>query len=133
SLSDRSKTTTAVSVGYPVVQSISESTGGAGDQVLAKHTVSATTVRTWLRAAGLGPSGTRGGMTTREFVRAQRRSILAVTDRKPRPQTTDPTPGQDGVFASIEFLNNTPAHTLAVSGSVVGLPASSAVRILSRF
>jgi putative transposase len=40
--------------------------------------VSATTVRTWLRAAGLGPAGTRGGMTWREFVRAHRRSVLAV-------------------------------------------------------
>ena len=40
--------------------------------------VSATTVRTWLRAAGLGPAGTRGGMTWREFLRAHRRSILAI-------------------------------------------------------
>jgi putative transposase len=40
--------------------------------------VSATTVRTWLRAAGLGPAGRRGGMTWREFVRAHRRSMLAV-------------------------------------------------------
>ena len=40
--------------------------------------VSATTVRTWLRGAGLGPAGTRGGMTWREFVRAHRRSILAI-------------------------------------------------------
>jgi transposase InsO family protein len=40
--------------------------------------VSATTVRTWLRAAGLGPAGTRGGMTWREFVRMHRRSMLAV-------------------------------------------------------
>ncbi len=40
--------------------------------------VSATTVRTWLRAAGLGPAGTRGGMTWREFVRAHQRSMLAV-------------------------------------------------------
>jgi hypothetical protein len=40
--------------------------------------VSSTTVRTWLRAAGLGPVGTRGGMTWREFVRAHRRSMLAV-------------------------------------------------------
>jgi putative transposase len=40
--------------------------------------VSATTVRSWLRAAGLGPVGTRGGMTWREFVRAHRRSMLAV-------------------------------------------------------
>jgi putative transposase len=41
-------------------------------------TVSATTVRTWLRGAGLGPGGTRGEMTWREFLRAHRRSMLAV-------------------------------------------------------
>jgi putative transposase len=41
-------------------------------------TVSATTVRTWLRSEGLGPAGTRGGMTWREFLRAHRRSVLAV-------------------------------------------------------
>jgi putative transposase len=40
--------------------------------------VSATTVRTWLRGAGLGPVGTRRGMTWREFVRVHRRSLLAV-------------------------------------------------------
>jgi putative transposase len=40
--------------------------------------VSATTVRTWLRAEGLGPAGTRGGTTWREFLRAHRRSMLAV-------------------------------------------------------
>jgi putative transposase len=40
--------------------------------------VSATTVRTWLREAGLGPVGTRRGMTWREFLRAHRRSMLAV-------------------------------------------------------
>jgi putative transposase len=40
--------------------------------------VSSTTVRTWLRAAGLGPVGTRGGMTWREFLRAHRQSVLAV-------------------------------------------------------
>ena len=40
--------------------------------------VSATTVRTWLRQAGLGPAGTRGGMTWREFLRTHRRSVLAV-------------------------------------------------------
>jgi len=40
--------------------------------------VSATTVRTWLRAASLGPAGTRGGMKWGEFVRAHRRSMLAV-------------------------------------------------------
>jgi putative transposase len=40
--------------------------------------VAATTVRTWLRDAGLGPVGTRGGMTWREFLRTHRRSMLAV-------------------------------------------------------
>jgi putative transposase len=40
--------------------------------------VSATTVRAWLRKAGLGPVGRRGGMTWREFVRTHRRSLLAV-------------------------------------------------------
>jgi putative transposase len=40
--------------------------------------VSATTVRTWLREEGLGPAGTRGRMTWRAFVRAHRRSMLAV-------------------------------------------------------
>ena len=40
--------------------------------------VSATTVRTWLREVRLGPAGSRGGMTWREFLRAQRRSLLAV-------------------------------------------------------
>jgi putative transposase len=41
-------------------------------------TVSATTVRGWLRAAGLGPAGKRGKMTWREFVRVHRQSLLAV-------------------------------------------------------
>jgi transposase InsO family protein len=41
-------------------------------------TVSATTVRNWLRTAGLGPAGTRGEMTWREFVRMHRHSVLAV-------------------------------------------------------
>jgi putative transposase len=41
-------------------------------------TVSATTVRTWLWPAGLGPVGTRGATTWREFIRTHRRSILAV-------------------------------------------------------
>ena len=40
--------------------------------------VSPTTVRTWLRAAGLGPAGRRGGMSWREFLRAHRRAMLAV-------------------------------------------------------
>lgn len=42
------------------------------------HGVSATTVRRWLRTQGLGPAGTRGGMTWREFLRVHRRSVLAV-------------------------------------------------------
>jgi putative transposase len=41
-------------------------------------TISATTVRTWLRAAGFGPAGRRGGLTWREFVRIHRRGLLAV-------------------------------------------------------
>jgi len=40
--------------------------------------VSATTVRTWLRAGGLAPAGTRQGITWREFVWAHRHSMLAV-------------------------------------------------------
>jgi hypothetical protein len=41
-------------------------------------TVSATTVRAWLRAAGFGPAGKRGEMTWREFIQAHRQSLLAV-------------------------------------------------------
>lgn len=41
-------------------------------------TVSATTVRAWLRAADLGPAGKRGEMTWREFIRTHRESLLAV-------------------------------------------------------
>jgi putative transposase len=41
-------------------------------------TVSATTVRTWLRQSGVGPVGTRRGMTWRDFIRTHRRSLLAV-------------------------------------------------------
>lgn len=40
--------------------------------------VSATTVRAWPRAAGLGPASHRRDMTWREFVRAHRQSLLAV-------------------------------------------------------
>jgi transposase InsO family protein len=40
--------------------------------------VSPTTVRNWLRDAGLGPVGTRRGTTWREFVRLHRHSMLAV-------------------------------------------------------
>jgi transposase InsO family protein len=40
--------------------------------------VSATTVRTWLLKAGLGPAGKRGGMRWRDFLRTHRRSVLAV-------------------------------------------------------
>ena len=42
-------------------------------------TISATTVRSWLRAAGLGPAGRRGqAQTWREFIRMHRGSLLAV-------------------------------------------------------
>jgi transposase InsO family protein len=41
-------------------------------------TISATTVRAWLRTAGLGPAGKRGEGTWREFVRAHRQSLLAT-------------------------------------------------------
>jgi transposase InsO family protein len=40
--------------------------------------VSATTVRAWLRAAGLGPAGKRRETTWREFVQAHWQSLLAV-------------------------------------------------------
>jgi putative transposase len=40
--------------------------------------VSATTVRTVLRAAHLGPAGTRSGPSWREFLHAHARSIVAV-------------------------------------------------------
>ncbi len=41
-------------------------------------TVSASTVRAWLRKRGLGPVGSRGGTSWREFVRAHRHTMLAV-------------------------------------------------------
>jgi putative transposase len=40
--------------------------------------VSATTVKKILREAGLGPSGSRGGLSWRTFLRAQAQSMLAV-------------------------------------------------------
>jgi putative transposase len=40
--------------------------------------VSATTVRAWLRAAGVGPAGKRRETSWREFVQAHRQSLLAV-------------------------------------------------------
>jgi len=40
--------------------------------------ISPTTVRKIPREAGLGPSGTRGGLRWREFLRAQRRTMIAV-------------------------------------------------------
>jgi hypothetical protein len=40
--------------------------------------VSATTVRKILREAGLGPAGSRGGLTWRAFLRQQAESMLAV-------------------------------------------------------
>jgi putative transposase len=41
-------------------------------------TISATTVRTILRQAGLGPAGEREGLSWRAFLRAQAQSMLAV-------------------------------------------------------
>jgi hypothetical protein len=41
-------------------------------------TVSATTVRKVLRGIGLGPAGTRGGLTWRDFVRTHARTMLAA-------------------------------------------------------
>ena len=41
-------------------------------------TASTTTVRTWLRQAGLGPVGSRRGTTWREFIRTHRHSMCAV-------------------------------------------------------
>jgi putative transposase len=41
-------------------------------------TVSATTVRKLLREAGLGPAGTRAGLSWRAFLRAKAHSMLAV-------------------------------------------------------
>ena len=35
-------------------------------------------MRTWLRAAGIGPAGTRRGLTWREFIRAHRHTMVAV-------------------------------------------------------
>ncbi len=42
------------------------------------YTVSASLVRNLLRHAGLGPAGERGGLSWREFLRAQAQSMLAV-------------------------------------------------------
>jgi transposase InsO family protein len=49
-----------------------------GELKALRLAVSATTVRAWLQRAGLGPVGTRGGMCWREFLRAHRRTMLAV-------------------------------------------------------
>src|SRR5439155_11537473 len=40
--------------------------------------VSATTVKTILRQAGIGPAGERAGLSWRAFLRAQAQSMLAV-------------------------------------------------------
>jgi hypothetical protein len=40
--------------------------------------VSATTVRTLLRGAGLGPAGERAGLSWREFLRTEVHSMIAV-------------------------------------------------------
>jgi putative transposase len=41
-------------------------------------TVSATTVRTLLREAGLGPAGERAGLSWRAFLRVQAKSMIAA-------------------------------------------------------
>jgi hypothetical protein len=54
--------------------------------------VSATTVRAWLRAAGLGPAGQRQGMTWREFLRTCPSRIL---DFLPNPGIGQRCPAPD--------------------------------------
>jgi len=43
-----------------------------------RNVVSATTVRNVLRSEQLSPAGTRRGMSWREFLRAQAKSLMAV-------------------------------------------------------
>jgi hypothetical protein len=50
-----------------------------GELKALELTVSATTVRKLLRKEGLAPGGQRSGLRWREFLRAQRRSMMAVT------------------------------------------------------
>ena len=47
-------------------------------------TLSATTVRTWLKAAGLGTAGRRRGLSWREFVRAHRHTCSRSTSSRSR-------------------------------------------------
>ena len=47
-------------------------------------TVSATTVRKFLREAGIGPTAGRAGLTWRAFLRAQAESMLAVDSSRSR-------------------------------------------------
>jgi putative transposase len=49
----------------------------AGELAGLSISVSATTVRKLLRAAGLGPAGARAGLTWRQFLRSQAASMLA--------------------------------------------------------
>jgi hypothetical protein len=49
----------------------------AGEIVGLGYTVSATTVRTLIRTAGLGPAGERSQVAWRDFIRAQAASLIA--------------------------------------------------------
>src|SRR5438552_3184667 len=49
----------------------------AGELTGLGISVSATSVRKYLREAGLGPAGERGGLSWREFLRSQAQSMLA--------------------------------------------------------
>jgi len=49
-----------------------------GELKRLRISVSPTTVRKILREAGLGPARRRGGLTWREFLRAQGRAMIAV-------------------------------------------------------
>jgi putative transposase len=49
----------------------------AGEIMGLGHTVSATTVRTLIRTAGLGPAGERSQVAWRDFIRAQAASLIA--------------------------------------------------------
>jgi putative transposase len=49
----------------------------AGEIMGLGHTVSATTVRTLIRTAGLGPAGERSRVGWRDFIRAQAASLIA--------------------------------------------------------
>ena len=96
----RSKTTSAASIGYPVVQSSCETTGGVGDQVLATHSVQRQRAEV---DAGHARAGDRAGLLPSvpalhyacpwdadrvwrrlRAVLPDRRSVLPLTDLRQR-------------------------------------------------